>query len=318
MKNIASTTLKAFQAGVIMDKQKKQTKVLEDLKISAVEKQKIAYYYLVISIAITLVLGTISLSNLFAYLPGFLIIAFQNIAFFGCGLLHVSYLKKNTSFPDVKPPFNNQLIFTFFLALVINIVLILLYLFTNSNMIRMSFAGSCAFLLPFVIQQAWKTYNHFIPKQYKVWYNSDIVMDSRTTVFLNSLPIRLRLSLKYFDITDEEFELTVPGHTQFGKFFNQFIIEKNKNNVPAIECIDNEKKPFGWQFYIERLGGLHKQYIDPELSLRENKVKDHSIITAKRQRTVETLTEKSPSTERKTLPPQLNRTKSINKHEAGK
>lgn len=299
-----------------MNKQKQQQKIVEDLIISDIPNQKVVNYYVVTLIVISLLLGTISIINLFAYLPGFFIIACQNLAFLACGILHVSFMNKNVSFPNVKFPGNNKLVFSIFLSLVISIVLTVFYLLTDSNMIRMSFASGGAFLLPFVVEQAWKSYN-FPAKQYKVWYNSDVVMDSRTTVFLNSLPIRLHLSMKYFDITEEEFELTVPGHTQFGKFFNQFIIEKNKNNASAIECVDSEKKQFGWQFYTEHLGGLYKKFIDPELSLRDNKVKNNSIITAKRQRAVESLKDKSPAAERKVLP-QLNRTKSINKHEAGK
>lgn len=298
-----------------MNKQKEQKETGDDLIISDTRKRKGLLAYLAMAIALTLLLGAISVMNI--GISGFFIKACQILAFLGCGILYISFLKKNIVFPYLTSPFNNKLLFSISLSLLISIVLLLLYLFTDSNMIVMSFASSCSFLLPFAITEAWKTYNELPQKRYKLWYNSDVVMDSRTTVFLNSLPIRLKLSLKYFDISEEMFELTVPGHTQFGKFFNQFIIEKNKNNTSVIECIDIEKKPFGWQFYVARFNGLNKQFIDPELSLRENKVNDHSVITAKRHRTNESLMAKLPSPERNTMQ-KLNRNTSINKHEAGK
>jgi hypothetical protein len=301
-----------------MNKQKPEKNTLGDLTVLDAKERRSVITYSVLVILITLLPGSISIINLTDYLPGLLVKAIQIIAFIGCGMIHISFINKNPLFPGTRLAANSKLVFSVLLSLVISLVLMLLYLFTNGNMIGMSFASGSSFLLPFVIQQASKTYNNFPQKRYKLWYNSDVVMDTRTTIFLNSLPIRLQLSMKYFDIEDEVFELTVPGHTQFGKFFNQFIIEKNKNNPSAIECIDLEKKPFGWQFYIQGLGGLNRKYLDPELSLRENNVKDHSTIIAKRQRTGESIEEELPLPETKALP-KINRTTSkINKHEAGK
>lgn len=306
------------EPGIIMDKQPNlETPIGEPIK-SESRKRSSVIAYTIVTLLLALIAGTICIINILPFSNGILIKALQLLCFAGLGMIHISCLNRIHHFPGLKFPANNQLNFSFLLFLSVTIALLVLYAARDLNMLSMSLASGSSFLLPYIIKQAWNTYNRFPEKRFKVWYNSDVVMDSRTTVFLNSLSIRLQLSMRYFDIADEVFEATVPGHTQFGKFFNQFIIEKNRVNPSTIECVDSEKRPFGWQFYTRRFAGLSKRFIDPELSLIENNLKDHALITAKRVRGMEESgSVNNQLAEMKPLS-QLNKTSSINKHEAGK
>lgn len=264
--------------------------------------QKALIIYCTVAVVVSILLGMITITNLNVYIPGALVIASQLFAFAAFGLLHASLFNKYT-LTHRKFQVDRKFVFSGLIFLFVVLVLVVMYAITNTNMIRMAFTSACAFLLPLIIMEAWKAYTSFPQKEFPLWYNSDGVIDTRTTIFLNSVPIRLRLAMKYFDIEEETFELTVPGHTQFGKFFNQFIIEQNKGNISNIECVDLEKKPFGWQFFTKRLGGLYTQIIDPELSLRENNISDHSTITAKRRRTISEPAKENPEpVEVKALP----------------
>jgi hypothetical protein len=94
---------------------------------------------------------------------------------------------------------------------------------------------------------------------------------------------------------DEEktdFPETFPGHIPFGKLFSQFIVNNNRNGDQPIEWRSKNGEPYGWLFYIERLGGMSKKYINPEVNLRENGVKENSVIIV--DRAIREITRKQP------------------------
>ncbi|MEJ7769103.1 MAG: TssN family type VI secretion system protein [Chitinophagaceae bacterium] len=292
--------------------------ISEEVEISEARQRRSGRICMALIVVSSILLGLITTSPLSLYLHGNVLKALQLFGFAGLGMLYASALKNRAiRFHKHGTLGNNKFIFTVLLSLVITVVLLILYFLTDSNMIRMAYASACSFLLPYTIQQSWHPYTNVPEKRFKVWYNSDLVMDTRTTVFLNSLPVRISVTRKYFDITDELYEVTVPGHVPFGKYFNQFVIEKNKSNTTSIECFDQEKKPYGWQFYIHRLGGLSKQFIDPDLSLRENNLRDNSIILAKRKKQVQNnQNEQIQAAAWKPAAPKINTP--INNHETGK
>ena len=51
---------------------------------------------------------------------------------------------------------------------------------------------------------------------------------------------------------------------------------------PAIECHDETRQPYGWQFYCRDFGGIIRKVLDPQRTLQENRVEKNSIIIARR------------------------------------
>ncbi len=230
-------------------------------------------------IVVSAVLGCLSIinydSNTF-YWGGKII---QLLAFAVVGILYLRFTKQhflisNTVF------LRKKLLSSLLLSSFIFITLLLLYVFLSHNMFIMALASSCAFLLPSIIFYAWLLFKSFSQHQYKVWYNFENIRDNRVTIFLNSIPLNIKLTCKYFDVGEEIFIATLPGHVPFGKLFNQFLV--NQNSDDRIEFLDEKKNPYGWIFFVESIKGYGKRYIDPELTLRENKIKENTTIVATR------------------------------------
>lgn len=230
-------------------------------------------------IVISAVLGCLSIinynSNIFFWLGKII----QLLAFAAVGILYLRsteqhFLISNTVFLLKK------LLASLLLSSFIFIVLLLLYVFLSHSMFIMALASSCAFLLPSIIFNAWLLFSSFPQKHYKIWYNFENIRDERVSIFLNSIPLNIKLTLKYFDVEEEIFFATLPGHVTFGKLFNQFLVNQSTNDT--IEILDERQNPYGWVFFVESIKGYAKRYIDPELTLRENKVKENTTIVAKR------------------------------------
>jgi hypothetical protein len=145
----------------------------------------------------------------------------------------------------------------------------------------MAYPSASGFLLPTVISLSWHYFNTIPARKFKPWYNP-VDTDNRVPIFLNSLSVRIRLLRRCTDTHEEMFYLTAPGQTKFGKLFQQFIAEQNKHEGLEIECMDERQHPLGWEFFVQIFGGLIRNHLDTELSLRENKIKDNAIIIARR------------------------------------
>lgn len=65
----------------------------------------------------------------------------------------------------------------------------------------------------------------------------------------------------------------------------QFVLEyyNAQESVEKIECYDSNH-PFGWVFYVKPSFFLPRRYIDPYLTIRENRIDRPYIIVAKRVR----------------------------------
>lgn len=115
----------------------------------------------------------------------------------------------------------------------------------------------------------------------KVWFPTDEVIEKKATVFLNSLPIHIKLSRS---LTSEatSFPLQAPVKMKLGTMFYHFIQDKNKAPESAIEFKNARDAFYGWEFYTEAFGGLKKRYLNPELTLIDNKIKQNATIVAQR------------------------------------
>jgi hypothetical protein len=202
----------------------------------------------------------------------------QLLAFGGLGILHIYFLKKrlllNSEFSFKNLGVTLQLFGFVF------IVLFILYFLLAKNMLLMSLYSSCAFLLPSIIFHSWLIFENFPEKQYKVWNNFENVSNTGVTIYLNSISVNIKFTRKYFDINEEVFAATLPMHQPFGKLFNRFLV--NLNEEEPVEFLDEKQTFYGWIFFAESIGGYGKRYIDPDLSLEENKIKENSTIVAKR------------------------------------
>ncbi len=219
--------------------------------------------------------------NDFLEVPILWVKAVQVIVFLISGGLYT--LLYQTQLPGLNGNgLTGSLFFSFLLSLVICVVLFIFYFFTDRSLLLMAFASSSAFLLPPVLTRSWHYFTHIPGKQYIIWYNPETDIDTRVPIYLNSINIRLQLSLASSDIGETTFNLTVPGQTRVGKVFNQFVLVQNKKDGAKIEILDKNRYPYGWQFFLKTNKGLSERRIDPHQSLRENRIKENSTIIARR------------------------------------
>ncbi|MEJ7737747.1 MAG: TssN family type VI secretion system protein [Chitinophagaceae bacterium] len=213
--------------------------------------------------------------------------AFQVLAFFGLGLLSTSLLEKYQRL--VNRDFSKEKwLYTLLLASLIFLILLLFYYAVNDNILVMAYASTSSFLLPLTIQQAWYFFKNIPEKQYKLWYYPSELTEIQVPKFRNGIQVQFKLPRRYFDIEEALIEAKAPEPMILSKRFHLVVFEQNSEGETVIEYLDNNRKPFGWKFYLELYGGLFRKRLDPDLSFMQNNVPKNAIIVAKRERVNET------------------------------
>ncbi len=172
--------------------------------------------------------------------------------------------------------------FTLMLCVLISIVLYVADFYYHSASAAMVFFKGLAFGLPALVYYHWTLFDSLrrSSNKNKVWFGFENVMDGKVTVYLNSVPIKIKITKKYYEELEEIIETTFPGHMIFGKIFNKFLLDLNEET--EIELYDEINQSFGWVFFEKRKHSYEVRCLDPELTVRENKIKDGSTIIARR------------------------------------
>ncbi|WP_310557564.1 TssN family type VI secretion system protein [Flavobacterium sp.] len=79
------------------------------------------------------------------------------------------------------------------------------------------------------------------------------------------------------------FKVKAPKAIDYGRLFYYFINDYNeKNPVDKIKYVDDKDQPYGWYFYTKPKWFGSSQYIDPEVAIDANNVKDGETIICQR------------------------------------
>ncbi len=207
----------------------------------------------------------------------------QLLAFFGIGCFNtVSLQKEHSSFLS-KNYFLEHLLYTILIGALICGLLAIVYYFTKSDPL-MAFSSGCAFLVPYLLSQAWFFYKHIPKNPDWVWTSRETIPDELSLSFRNKVPIRFQVSGKYFDMKEYQYQVTVSSWVKLGILFHQFLIEQNKEDAFRIELKDEDQQYYGWEFYEESMGGFISRQLNPRMNVRENRISQHSVIVARRVR----------------------------------
>ena len=163
-----------------------------------------------------------------------------------------------------------------------SVIIIPFFSFTSlENVLLVTFAANCAYLLPFAILNTWINYFLLKQKQIKVWQlENPSVQKEAAGALSNSL--RIKFKFTYYQRRKEIIGRAVTSpHTKLGKLFIQIVnkhIEKaSQSNKPVM---DNNNS-FGWLFYVKSFYGLHRRYLDPDVSIVDNNISTTAIIFVK-------------------------------------
>ncbi len=141
------------------------------------------------------------------------------------------------------------------------------------------------FVLPEFLSTAFALYRAIPQEIHKVWYfplHADPVdYDNIDTSTIWMLELEYSKSINDPRITNTK--LRAPVAMKFGDWFRSFIENYNyKYETDPIQYTTYDETPLGWMFFT-KAGALGKsKFIDPELTIAENKITEKDIIQAKR------------------------------------
>lgn len=255
------------------------------------KNRKIAAVNTLFFILLSIFIATVPAIQVTAYIS-FGIKAFQLLAFLGLGMLNTYLLNKYQRFLNMNF-YKEKLLYTLLLASLIFFILFLFYYVINENILIMAYASSSSFLLPIIIHQAWSFYKSIPEKQYKLWYYPEELADVQVPKFRNGISVQFKVPRKYYDVEEALIAAKAPEPMILSKRFLLVVFEQNKESDTVIEYLDNNKKPFGWKFYLLLYGGLIKKRLDPDLSFMQNNIPKNAVIIVKREKSDDTGNERN-------------------------
>lgn len=237
-------------------------------------------FFLPVSVLVAIAVICLSLIPSTSYLVFRLVIAAQIFLFIGVGVWNTYLISKDGSFATKTP--NQKLVTLAALPFIIFFSVIILQIFTQHNLLWLATACSCAYILPFILWKAWLYYLHLQKNELKIWYEDDINVESSVNIYLDSFNIYFKLKKRSFDHEKRLFPVRAPLYVKLGTLFTQFIVKKNEAGNVSIQYTDDTNRNFGWFFYIESFYGLQKKYLDPNVSITGNKIRNNTVITVER------------------------------------
>lgn len=220
--------------------------------------------------------GSLLLSGLNAFLRPATAFLLQTAGFFGLGYLHFLIVRANV-FGLTE---NEKLSYSFSLATVIGLAGAVFYFFAPAAFTPQTFlTGACAFLLPVVLDGAWRLFHSLSTRAAATWrYSTDVSLQKATT-FLNSMPVRFKIMAGQFG-GEYTVSFRAPVRMKLGTIFYHMVQEQNSHDEEAIRLLDREGEPYEWAFSTSVFGW--KNFLDPELTLLENGIKENAVVTAQR------------------------------------
>lgn len=205
----------------------------------------------------------------------------QSIIFAGAGLLHFHLLNKALGLYQIRFK-GGAVMYTISLSVLICIVLLCFYLFTENSLALVAFASAAAFSLPHICLQGWQYYKNIPPKQHRLWTAPAKEKDINELLIPKAVTFRFLLPVRNSDDEEETFFKTVPEEWKLGKAFYSVLRTNNVNSETSIENSDESGTPCGWEFYSFSLNGLIKRRLEPEESLSENRITTNATIHVRR------------------------------------
>lgn len=142
------------------------------------------------------------------------------------------------------------------------------------------------FLIPFGFMFAFELLASIPPEIHKIWYYPlNVEEPDFDKINLNNIYIlELEFSKSPSDDTQKNYKAKAPIDMLFGEWYRSFINNYNyKFEEDPIQFLDSNREPHGWMFFTKPQSFLQtKKFIDPDISIKNNKLTEKTIIVAKR------------------------------------
>lgn len=147
---------------------------------------------------------------------------------------------------------------------------------------------ACSCILPFLFislyRQTFRSFMRIPLEVYKLWEYSPDKKNMPILLGANEKIVRIELYKKLEDDKLSWLEAAFREDLLFGEWF-QYCIENNNLEHPSRKIdFSDEDNSFGWIFYIKPSFFLPKRYIDPDISIRKNRITRLHTIIARRKK----------------------------------
>lgn len=154
-----------------------------------------------------------------------------------------------------------------------------LFIFLNNQeQVRlMAILAGSAFLLPYSLFACVYYFRGIRAAKHEPWFiPPDVEPDTRMSLLLNSIHFKIRIYINHADAAPTNFVITLPLKLKLSAVFIRFLYDKHD----VIEMSDSNGYPYGWLFSVKR--GWRKKMLNPELTLRENGIREDDVIVIER------------------------------------
>lgn len=244
--------------------------------------------FVIYSVVAILVFGLMGLTSLITITDATGFLMWLQVGAFAAGLIHALSLYRLNSWSQ-QESFWHEFVFTMYVTMLGALAFVLVFAHFDKHGYGLLYASAFIFfLLPFMVAKSFD-YMLLIPEDvYPMWYfpAGEIDLDIPEDVMDDESIIVVEFQMAKSTAEDAEIiksRSKLPLKLEFGRFFPIFLDQYNDRNAGTqIEFKDAAKQHYGWNFYIKRKWYQSPIYINPELTIRENGVRENDIIVAER------------------------------------
>lgn len=208
------------------------------------------------------------------------------LLYVGLGILYVRALLRHVSVKLTR--------YRMLMELVVSLIVVLLGMYVFSllfnwlNPLKSGIlAATCALpvLIPLVFNWSYQAFLDIPPEIYKVWRyvigKEELDLDGLD--FNRMMVLEVEFSRKVHDEELIKVKAKAPANVTYGDWFQKFINDYNfKFQESPIAHADQFNQTYGWIFYVKPSFFSRRRYIDPDLSIVDNKILEAKTIVCKR------------------------------------
>jgi hypothetical protein len=188
--------------------------------------------------------------------------------------------------PDVK--YHAKIIFTLFQLSVAMMLFVLVFNLCNDLQYGI-WAATCmvSYLLPSLLMRSYDIFIHIPSSIYKVWiYESAHDLSASETIDHTKLKV---VSVELFkseqDTQPTRINVKVPEELLFGEWIKLLFDDYNKRSANSPIDVRGVEDS-GWIFYVKSWALSPRRYLDHEITVKDNRIREKDLIVAKRVKNI--------------------------------
>lgn len=206
--------------------------------------------------------------------------------YIGLGILYIRALLRHVSVKLTKYRMLVEIVVTLIVAVlgmyVFSLLFNLFHPLKNGLLV-----SSCILtvIIPLLFHWSYQAFLDIPPEIYKVWRyiigKEELDLDGLD--FNRMMVLEVEFSRKVHDEELIKVKAKAPANVVYGDWFQKFINDYNfKFQESPIAHSDNFNQTYGWIFYVKPSFFSRRRYIDPDLSIIDNKILEARTIVCKR------------------------------------